>query len=1092
MRGVSKTSAKTKDNGGKHAAGRGKKIFLLGMVFLMIFLVIVGVSVYMVWAFLGKRQVLLYQRQINETAQEISSWFIYNSQIVAEQKAAIEINDNYDSDYLQSYMDSVAAGYDEEHTISDIYFLSTEGELAAASHYAVTPDDDLRSRLWYVNAVEKEGICYVTPYQMKTSDDYVITISTAIHDSNGRLRGVLAVDISADTLIDYVNCRELAENSYYFLLDRDLKIITHPNEGYRYENGQPMSIYSIKGEPYEELADELSGSSDKEFIAAKPDYDGKTRVLFTDTVIGCDWYLVGAVDSALFFKVLAVMVTMLVLLFSVFTAGAVILTNMYARRLIRALNTATEAANEANETKSTFLANMSHEIRTPINAVIGMNEMILRENTDPTINDYALDIASASRSLTAIINDVLDFSKIESGKLEIVENEFNIASLINDIVNMSMSRLGEKDLEIFVNADPSVPAGLIGDEMRIRQIVINMMTNGIKYTREGHVTLTVTCTKQSYGINLDISVRDTGIGITEENLEKLFQSFSQVDTKRNRSIEGTGLGLAITKRLVTQMGGFINVRSQYGLGSEFSVTIPLRVSDPQPFISIKEPEKIHAAMLFTLDHLSMRTASECISIMIQTSNMLGIDTKLCSDINMLRGYADEGLTHIFTDRKNYLENKEYFNSIAHRTVITVVQGRSNSVKLPENVRCIYKPFYSVSAAAVINNDHTEGMFNDRRKAARAFTAPAARILIVDDNPVNLKVAAGLMKPYQMNITTVDSGQKALDTIKDRHDFNIVFMDHMMPEMDGVECTAQIRKLPGEYFRTVPIIALTANTVNNSRQMFLSSGFDDFLAKPIDISMLDRLLRKYIPRELRNKTVQEEIVSEPAETIAGDRRHHEAPPVEQKQEASAQVLFDPELGISYTAGDKELYLEILTEYARQGEEMRSILTQTFEGRDWKNYVIKVHALKSTSLNIGAKTLSELAKKLELTGKAGEYEPILAEHDTLMGMYADVLAQTLAYLKENGREISPVVQEEPSAQMEEISPEELVSLIDSFKEACDSFDGTLAGEIAGRAAGRSVKGVPIGKAFAAAGKMAEECDYDMAAEEAEKLRSLAGGA
>ena len=1088
---MSKTAAKTKDKGGKHTAGRGKKVFLLGMVFLMIFLVIVGVSVYTVWAFLGKRQVLLYQRQINETAQEISSWFIYNSQIVAEQKAAIEIGDNYESGHLQHYMDSVKANYDEDNTIYDIFFLSTDGELYASSGFTPAPDDDMLSRVWYVNAVEKGGICYAAPYQLKYNDGYVITISTAIHDSKGRLRGVLAVDISADTLTDYVNGRELAENSYYFLLDRDLRIITHPCEGYGYTNGHPMSIYSIIGAPYGDLADELTGRGEAEFISAKPDYDGKTRVLFTDTITGCDWYLVGAVDSGLFFKTLAIMVTMLVFLFSLFSVGAAILSNIYAGRLIKDLNAANEAANEANETKSTFLANMSHEIRTPINAVIGMNEIILRENTDPTINDYALDIASASRSLTAIINDVLDFSKIESGKLEIVENEFNIASLINDIVNMSMSRLGEKDLEIIVNADPNVPAGIIGDEMRIRQIVINMMTNGIKYTREGHVTLTVTCTKQSYGINLDISVRDTGIGITEENLEKLFQSFSQVDTKRNRSIEGTGLGLAITKRLVTQMGGFINVRSRYGLGSEFSVSIPLRVSDPQPFISLKEPEKIHAAMLFSLDHLSMRTASECISIMIQTAEMLSIDSKLCTDINMLRGYADEGLTHIFTDRKNYLENKEYFNSIAHRTVVTVVQGRSNSVKLPENVRCIYKPFYSVSAAAVINNDHTEGMFNDRRKATRAFTAPDARILIVDDNTVNLKVAAGLMKPYRMGITTADSGRKALDIIRERHDFNIIFMDHMMPEMDGVECTAQIRKLPGDYFHTVPIVALTANTVNNSRQMFLSSGFDDFLAKPIDLSMLDRLLRKYIPRELRNKTVQKESAAEAAETMAVDRRHHEAPPVEQKQETAGQKLFDPELGIGYTAGDKELYLEILTEYARQGEEMRSILTQTFEGKDWKNYVIKVHALKSTSLNIGAKTLSELAKKLELSGKAGEYEPILAEHDTLMGMYADVLAQTLAYLKENGREITAAVQEEPSAQTEEISPEELAALIDSFKEACDSFDGTLACEIAEKAAGKSVKGVPIGETFAAAKKMAEECDYDMAAGEAEKLRSVTGG-
>ena len=215
---------------------------------------------------------------------------------------------------------------------------------------------------------------------------------------------------------------------------------------------------------------------------------------------------------------------------------------------------------------------------------------------------------------------------------------------------------------------------------------------------------------------------------------------------------------------------------------------------------------------------------------------------------MLREYADEGLTHIFTDRKSYLENKEYFNSIAHRTVITVVQGRANSVKLPENIRCIYKPFYSVSAAAVINNDHTEGMFNDRRKAARAFTAPEAKVLIVDDNLVNLKVAAGLMKPYQMNIVTVDSGIKALATLKNRRDFNIIFMDHMMPEMDGIEAMKLMKQTAHIKNRDTRFVALTANAVSGAREMYLSAGFSDYLSKPVDSKALERAIRDYLPPE----------------------------------------------------------------------------------------------------------------------------------------------------------------------------------------------------------------------------------------------------
>ena len=255
------------------------------------------------------------------------------------------------------------------------------------------------------------------------------------------------------------------------------------------------------------------------------------------------------------------------------------------------------AAEEANRAKSDFLANMSHEIRTPMNAIVGMCELILRDqNISGSVRENCFNLQSSGRSLLSIINDILDFSKIESGKMELIEAEFDLASMLNDVINMTMTRKGDKKIEVMVHADPDIPRSLIGDEVRIRQIMINLMTNAVKFTHTGAVTLKVSYSPQDYGINLKISVEDTGIGITEENLEKLFSSFQQVDTRKNRSIEGTGLGLAISKRLVTQMNGFINVSSVYGQGSVFSFVIPLKVSDSCPFITVNEPEKLNVAV----------------------------------------------------------------------------------------------------------------------------------------------------------------------------------------------------------------------------------------------------------------------------------------------------------------------------------------------------------------------------------------------------------------------------------------------------------------------------------------------------------------
>ena len=631
-----------------------------------------------------------------------------------------------------------------------------------------------------------------------------------------------------------------------------------------------------------------------------------------------------------------------------------------------------EEARRAEHYKTEFLANMSHEIRTPMNAIIGMCELILRENDlSETVREDCFNIRTSGKSLLSIINDILDFSKIESGMMEIVNEEFNIASLINDVINMAEARRGAKDIEILADVDPNIPKGLIGDEMRIRQVIVNLMSNAIKFTPKGSVTITVSCTLHDYGINLLVSVADTGIGITEENIEKLFTSFSQVDTRKNRSVEGTGLGLAISKRLVGYMGGFINVRSQYGEGSEFRFVIPLKVSDETPFATIKTKDDICAALCLG--------ESGCVDkqeqIFLKNGVGLGADFNCAKNIEELKALAShKKLTHIFVSCQEYLRNEEFFNTVQRDTHVFVLQDRASATELPEGIRCIYKPFYLIPVISAINDERMVISLNERRNADIRFTAPEARVLVVDDNGINLKVAIGLLQPYNMQVITARSGQEAIDILRSK-DFDIVFMDHMMPEMDGVEAAGIIRKMEGEYYQKLPIIALTANVANGARELFLSSGFDDFLAKPIELPALDRILRNFLPHEYM----------QPAAKITyakGDRRSAD------ELEPKENIVLDYEKGISGVGGDAGIYKEILSLYAEESEEKIKLITGILEREDLPNYVIEVHGLKSASRSIGAFGLSELAKELEAAGKAGDIDTLKKKNGELVKLYREV--------------------------------------------------------------------------------------------------------
>lgn len=745
-----------------------------------------------------------------------------------------------------------------------------------------------------------------------------------------------------------------------------------------------------------------------------------------------------------------------------------------------ALAGAIEEVEAANSSKSNFLANMSHEIRTPMNAIVGMTELILREHDiSESVQENCFNIQNSGRSLLSIINDILDFSKIESGKMELIEENFNIASTLNDVINMAITRKGDKKLEIIVHADPEIPCGLIGDEIRIRQVIINLVTNAIKYTREGCVSIRVSQTKQRYGINLSVSVSDTGIGITEQNLEKLFSSFQQVDTKKNRAVEGTGLGLAISKRLITQMGGFINVTSEYGKGSEFRFVIPLKVSDAKPFVTITGADKIHAAGYIDFKKYSHPKIAEEYRLLIsELSQTLHTDIKVYETMDELKEAAKQNkFTHFFTPREHYIEHSDFFLSQEKNAEIVVVQDRLNAIEMPDGVKCMYKPFYILSVGAIFNHESVVTNLGERRTPTTHFSASKARILIVDDNPINLKVAVGLMRPYHMQVITADSAKAAFSLLRSK-DFHLVFMDHMMPEIDGVEATQIIRATEGEYYKNLPIIALTANAVSGARETFLEAGMNDFIAKPIELSALDRVLRTWLPKEL--------IKAPTEDKFNADAKRKTAP-----QSDKTTALFDAETGIFYTGGDEEAYLEILEIYVKKAKEKQNYIQKLFEEKSWKNYVIEVHALKSTSLTIGSKPLSELAKELELAGKNENFRLIEEKHAAMIELYekvAKIGGEYIAQKKPTPTTKADALQE----NLTEIPIDEVDCFVREIRSACENFDADTAIEVCKKAYGKSCGGIDLKPLFSTVEEFVEDFEYDEAEQQIEKiLENLKGG-
>ncbi|MDR1978731.1 MAG: response regulator [Synergistaceae bacterium] len=493
-----------------------------------------------------------------------------------------------------------------------------------------------------------------------------------------------------------------------------------------------------------------------------------------------------------------------------------------------------EAAELANRAKSEFLANMSHEIRTPMNAILGMTDLAIRNFPQESVLEYLGNIKTAGTSLLSIINDILDFSKIEAGAVELLPDKYNIHSLINDVVTMIHMRIGDKPLDFIVNDDPGMPQEMLGDVTRIKQIVINLLTNAVKFTRQGHIILTAGAELIGAGerCKLNFSVQDTGIGIRKEEIPLLFGNFSQLDTRKNRGIEGTGLGLAISKKLVELMEGEVRVESVYGEGSCFSFYVLQKVENPKPAIASRPGETRRAAVWLS-NAIKARYLSEKLVKM-------GVP---CDIVDTPADFAK--YSYAFFDFERY--DRVGQEARADTKLIALSRDPMDEQGLPQRVKVVYTPITTLIAARLLD-EKAYAQFDALPKADEAaLQLHSTHLLVVDDNEINLVIAENVLLTYGGSVSVARSGTEAVELVK-QNDYDIVFMDHMMPEMDGVDATRIIRALPEGSRSRVPIVALTANVVGDVRDMFLQSGMNDFLSKPLEFHEIERVLKEWLPRD----------------------------------------------------------------------------------------------------------------------------------------------------------------------------------------------------------------------------------------------------
>ena len=664
-----------------------------------------------------------------------------------------------------------------------------------------------------------------------------------------------------------------------------------------------------------------------------------------------------------------------------------------------------EQLTEATEHLNDFLANVSHELRTPVNAIIGLTTLCIDKSRHREVEGDLIAVRDAGRKVAEQISDILDYSEIDRKKAVCNNEDYMLSSVLHDIVN-DVKQYKSKNVELIIDVDPSIPAVMNSDVSKIKKVLKALITNGLKYTQKGGVYVRITTVNHEYGVNLCIEVTDTGKGMTEYELEKVYDSFYQADSSRTRQGGGLGLGLAIASGFVALLGGFMTIESKPDVGTTVNVSIPQRVVDPLSCMSVAAPDKLCLGAFLHFekyDHPAVRDYYN--SMVLNIVKGLGVQMHRVNNAENLKLlHSNVHLTHLFIAEGEYLDNVDLIEELAKEMVVAVVAN--DDIVLPRNshVKVLEKPFYCFPVVSILNST-----VDSKEERIKKLRCDGVRALVVDDESMNLVVAKSIFGRYGMKVTTVTSGPESISICRDKV-FDIIFMDHMMSGMDGVEAMKRIRTDVSGLNGSIPIVALTANAMSSAKQMFLAEGFDGFVSKPVEVVELERVLKQVLPKSVISYVDEDGI-----EEVSDEPEEIEVKPADEKDfiVELRKSGIDTDAGLKYCVGDKEFYKSLLVQFASESLDKIASMKNYYQLRDWHNYEILVHALKSTSKMIGVSDLSEKAKALEKAAKENEEGFILANHETMIREYGRITAEVKDKLmtEDNGDDDDEVLEFNP---------------------------------------------------------------------------------